>query len=56
MTDRNCPMTTSQIRDVSDCASSNAGHVYIFAYYGYSSTWIQRGNDVDGEAAADSKG
>jgi hypothetical protein len=37
-----------------DAAGSNAGHVRIYTWGG--SSWVQRGADIDGEAAVDESG
>jgi hypothetical protein len=36
-----------------DGTASDAGHVRVFTWNGGSSTWVQRGSDIDGEAAND---
>merc|ERR1712091_137079 len=39
-----------------DGAGSNAGHARVFAWDSDDETWIQRGDDIDGEAAGDRSG
>ncbi|KAH8081085.1 hypothetical protein JL720_8985 [Aureococcus anophagefferens] len=39
-----------------DGASSNAGHTRVFAWNSFDETWVQRGGDIDGEAAGDQSG
>lgn len=39
---------------LNDGAGSNAGHVRIYEWSG--SAWVQKGSDIDGEAAADESG
>ncbi|KAH8062386.1 hypothetical protein JL722_3304 [Aureococcus anophagefferens] len=39
-----------------DGAGSNAGHARVFAWDSDDETWIQRGDDIDGEAAGDNSG
>ena len=40
----------------SDGAGSEAGHVRIFTWNSASGTWVQKGADIDGEAAGDQSG
>ncbi|EGB02033.1 hypothetical protein AURANDRAFT_69259, partial [Aureococcus anophagefferens] len=37
-------------------AGSNAGHARVFAWDSVEETWVQRGDDIDGEAADDQSG
>ena len=37
-----------------DGAGSNAGHTRVYEYSG--SAWVQKGSDIDGEAAGDYSG
>ncbi|KAH8053105.1 hypothetical protein JL722_9771 [Aureococcus anophagefferens] len=39
-----------------DGAGSSAGHARVFAWDPVDDTWIQRGDDIDGEAAGDESG
>ncbi|EGB02535.1 hypothetical protein AURANDRAFT_39500, partial [Aureococcus anophagefferens] len=39
-----------------DGAGSSAGHARVFAWDSNDDTWIQRGDDIDGEAAGDESG
>ncbi|EGB05110.1 hypothetical protein AURANDRAFT_66713 [Aureococcus anophagefferens] len=39
-----------------DGAGSNAGHARVFAWNSDDETWVQRGDDIDGEAADDDSG
>lgn len=39
---------------LNDGSASNAGHVRVYAWDG--SGWVQRGSDIDGEAASDKSG
>ncbi|KAH8048308.1 8-hydroxy-dADP phosphatase [Aureococcus anophagefferens] len=39
-----------------DGAGSNAGHARVFAWHSDDETWVQRGDDIDGEAAGDNSG
>ncbi|KAH8051223.1 hypothetical protein JL722_10922 [Aureococcus anophagefferens] len=39
-----------------DGAGSNAGHARVFAWDPVDETWVQRGDDIDGEAANDESG
>jgi hypothetical protein len=39
-----------------DGTGSNAGHARVFAWDPDDETWVQRGDDIDGEAAGDNSG
>lgn len=39
-----------------DATGNNAGHARIYEWDSNSTTWIQKGNDIDGEAAGDNFG
>ena len=36
-----------------DVSGSNSGHVRVFKYHQIDSSWVQMGEDIDGEAAGD---
>jgi hypothetical protein len=38
-----------------DGSASNAGHVRVYAWNSGTSAWVQRGSDIDGEAASTGK-
>jgi len=42
--------------DGNDGTGSNAGHVRVYEWNSGTSSWDQKGSDIDGEAAADSSG
>ena len=42
--------------NINDGTGTNAGHARVFEYHQGSSTWIQLGVDIDGEAAEDRSG
>ena len=41
---------------LNDGNGSNSGHVRVYEWNGGSSSWVQKGSDIDGEAAGDNSG